>query len=248
MCLNYIRDTRVSDGTVECWKVFVYKPEDGIFTSPFRHMALVPIHYRDEARVPYTAERTPDMLTFGLYEALNEDHGEIIRGRGRFSEFTNDEMDFIFKESVLFNDSCEGGFVHAYTNLDEALKELRCYYANSFDTSILVKCTIPEGEEYYLGQFDGDNIDALATRKVLLSSVVELYSQHLYFHVFGASKHVFGASELCLQKDYPGERSLQKDMEYIRQMIENTDIHFDFVHHDGTTTAVSNSANKGSEN
>lgn len=241
MCLNYIRDTRVSDGTVECWKVFVYKSEDGIFTSPFRHMALVPIHYRDEARVPYTAERTPDMLTFGLYEALNEDHGEIIRGRGRFSEFTNDELDFIFKESVLFHDSCEGGFVHAYTNLDEALKELRWYYANSFDTSILVKCTIPEGEEYYLGQFDGDNIDALATRKLMLSSVVRLYSQHLDFHMFDAS-------ELCLQKDYPGERSLQKDMEYIQQMIENIDIHFDFVHHDGTTTVVSKSDNEDGEN
>lgn len=230
MCLNYIRDTRVSDGTVECWKVFVYNPKNG-FASPFRHMELKRIHYRDEGRVPYTAERTPDMLTFGLYEALNEDHGEIIRGRGRLSKFTDDELDFIFKESVPFNDSCEGGFVHAYTNLDEALRELRCYYADSADNSVLVKCTIPEGEEYYLGQFDGDYIDALATKKVMLSSVVKLHSRHL-------NLHMFDASELCLQKDYHGERSLQKDMEYIQRMIENVDIHFDFVHHDGTTTAV----------
>ena len=241
MCLNYIRDTKVSDGTVECWKVFVYKPEDGIFTSPFMHMELVPIHYRDEVRVPYTAERTADMLSYGLLEALDEEHGEIIRGRGRFSKFTNEELDFIFKESVVFEDSCEGGFVHAYTNLNEALKELRCYYSNSVDNSILVKCTIPEGEEYYLGQFDGDNIDALATRKVMLSSVVKLYSQRLDFHMFDAS-------ELCLQKDYHGERSLQKDMEYIQRMIENTDTHFDFVHQDGTTTVVSKIDNEDDEN
>lgn len=226
MCLNYINRIQVSDGTVEVWKMFEYKVKEDRFESPFRHKSLPISNYRDNDRVPYTADRDPHMLSESLFDI------DKYRGKTIDAEFNQQELDQLFRDSVPFFDSCEGGFVHSYPNAQIAYTEINAYYHENFWACVLLKGIIPEGEEYYIGLFDGD-IDAIAAKCVMLTDVIQVNTKLI-------CPIEFKGHELCLQDNYNGKQSLENDMEYIRKMFshvrEKDYSRFSFKHEDGSVT------------
>ena len=228
MCLNHINNRiQVSDGTVEVWKVFEYKVKENCFESPFRHKSLSISNYRDNDRVPYTADRDPHMLSESLFDT-DKYHGKTIDGK-----FNQQELDQLFRDSVPFFDSCEGGFVHGYPDAQTAYIEMNLYYQETFWACVLLKGVIPEGEEYYIGVFDGDS-DAIAAKCVMLTDVIQVNTKLI-------KPIELKGHELCLQDNYNGKRSLENDMEYIRKMFSHVrerdySSTFLFKHEDGSVT------------
>lgn len=212
MCLNYIKESVVSDGTVACWKVFEYDFKQAIFKSPFYHCRLQPACYADKNRRLYEAQRDIYVLEDNIIESA--EMCKLLNGKTINSEFSQNEIDLLFDCSVKIIDSCEGGFVHAYRTKEIGEKELCNYYAwTHMNPALLVKCIIPEGEMYHVGIFDSDyDVESIATKSLMLSSVESVaMCVPDFYH--------FNGKDICMQAGYKGKRTLGKDMEKLNGLF-----------------------------
>lgn len=224
MCLNLIDNTLVSDGTVTCWKVFEYDIHQNKLTSPFYHFPLEPECYADEDRALYKAKRDLSMIKDRVEDSSNELlmllESERNKPSLRFDPdsdesvfdkiFSENEIDLIFNKTAQIADSCEYGFVHSYLTKNIAIQEVENYYSYVHPT-ILIKCTVPNGEIYHTGGFDSDRrMKCIATKCLKLESV----------EMFSLSRWMLKAEDICKQPGYVGERTLQKDMEWLDETFD----------------------------
>jgi hypothetical protein len=212
MCLNYIKESAVSDGTVACWKVFEYDFKRAVFRSPFYHCRLQPECYADKNRRLYEAQRDIYVLEDVIIESA--EMCKLLNGKTINSEFSQNEIDLFFDSSVKISDSCEGGFVHAYHTKEIGEKELCNYYAQAHvNPALLVKCIIPEGKMYHVGAFDSDyNVESIATKCLMLDSVESVaMCVPDFYH--------FNGKNICRQAGYKEERTLGKDMETLNRLF-----------------------------
>lgn len=212
MCLNYIKESVVSDGTVVCWKAFEYDFKQDVFRSPFYQCRLQPECYADKNRRLYEAQRDIYVLEDDIIESA--EMCKLLNGKTINSEFSQNEIDLFFDSLVKINDSCEGGFVHAYRTKEIGEKELCNYYAYShINPTLLVKCIIPKGEMYHVGVFDSDyDIESIATKSLMLDSVESVaMCVPDFYHLNG--------KDICMQAGYKGKRTLGKDMEKLNGLF-----------------------------
>ena len=75
----------------------------------------------------------------------------------------------------LFNNSrsIDIGYIHTFTNLENAIKDCYCWYGIYLPNDIhIFKCVIPKGTRYAIGQFK-EWKDAYASKQIIFKEEVE---------------------------------------------------------------------------
>lgn len=121
-------------------------------------------------------ERNGKLVSPFEYEPLTDD---MIAGTVPYAA-RRVERDDYYERRTECNRKITSGFVHGYADKRSALNDLYMFYARNFDSCLIAKCRIPDGEAYYDGIFDQDcDAHVRATRAVFVERVEEMFCTKL---------------------------------------------------------------------